>query len=148
MTDYTELIRSLKACEHDECYPERCDWFGKYQVDLRCKNILLANAAAAIEELQAEIRESMQKCAECSKWNEPHWVSVEDELPDNKMWVLVWHTGYQTAKKAKFIRDVAPEFIFDGGGGAWQLDGWSDNEGHVTHWMPLPEPPQEVQDGE
>ena len=93
MTDYTELIRSLKACEHDECYPERCDWFGKYQVDLRCKNILLANAAAAIEALQAEIRESMQKCAECSMWNEPLQVGKAGNQytliePKNKRYTL------------------------------------------------------------
>ena len=79
MTDYTELIRSLKACEHDECYPERCDWFGKYQVDLRCKNILLANAAAAIEELLPKrgewiyedldnFRKYKVTCPHCGKW--------------------------------------------------------------------------------
>ena len=51
MTDYTNLLRMLKTYE---------DGYGLYQ-----------DAAAAIEELQAEIRESMQKCAECSKWNEP-----------------------------------------------------------------------------
>ena len=106
MTGYTELIRSLKACEHDECYPERCDWFGKYQVDLRCKNILLANAAAAIEALEAalaeqtEISEIRLRSWQEQQWEnirwqqlydnavielqaaQPHWVRCEDAVPE------------------------------------------------------------------
>lgn len=45
MSDYTNLLRMLKTYE---------DGYGLYQ-----------DAADAIEALQAEIRESMQRCAEC-----------------------------------------------------------------------------------
>lgn len=48
MSDYTELIKALREAPDD--------W---YDADLH------RDVAAAIEELQAEIRESMQKCAEC-----------------------------------------------------------------------------------
>ena len=68
MTDYTELIHALRYCanrDRPDC--SVCE----YEAASSCKDILKLDAAAAIEELQAEIRESMQKCAECSKWNEP-----------------------------------------------------------------------------
>ena len=73
----------------------------------------------------------------------PRWVSIDDELPKEREWVLVWHTGYATAKKALFKdRDLGGSLKFDGGGGTWVFDGWSDRGGRVTHWMPLPEPPE------
>ena len=97
MTDYTELIKSLKACEHDECYPERCDWFGKYQVDLRCKNILLANAADAIEDMAKHITEMHERVTvlqidrghletEVKEWRR---LNNENLLPKRGEWELI-----------------------------------------------------------
>ena len=77
----------------------------------------------------------------------PQWISVEERLPKSRDWVLVWHTGYKTPKKAKYLYECCKEFVFDGGGGVWDIDGWKDLEGVVTHWMPLPEPPKEETDG-
>ena len=77
----------------------------------------------------------------------PQWISVTERLPKSRDWGLVWHTGYKTPKKAKYIYEVCKEFVFDGGGGVWDIDGWKDLEGVVTHWMPLPEPPKEETDG-
>ena len=71
MTDYTELIRSLRNCSNNRCTPCDCGWFNKYQVDESCKEIIMWKAAAAIEALETEIRESMQKCAECGDANMP-----------------------------------------------------------------------------
>ena len=55
MTDYTELIRSLRNCSNNRCTPCDCGWFNKYQVDESCKEIIMWKAAAAIEALQATI---------------------------------------------------------------------------------------------
>lgn len=64
MTDYTKLVAALR-CENtgdDECGSSDCPyWSGLGCMDGQ----LMEDAAAAIEALQAEIRESMQKCAEC-----------------------------------------------------------------------------------
>ena len=150
---YDELVKALRHCIDPDTTCDGCPRGGNNGL---CADMLYREAADAIEALQAEVESLDESCkkqllamashvAELQA-TQPHWVSVEDELPDDRIWVLVWHTGYKTAKKAKFIRYITPEFLFDGGGGAWQLDGWSDNEGHVTHWMPLPEPPQEVQE--
>lgn len=54
MTDYTELVRALRSASTVSTAWEK----------------LMLDAAAAIEALETEIRESMQKCAECGE-NEP-----------------------------------------------------------------------------
>ena len=55
MTDYTELIRSLRNCSNNRCTPCDCGWFDKYQVDESCKEIIMWKAADAIEALQAQL---------------------------------------------------------------------------------------------
>ena len=64
------------------------------------------------------------------------WISVKDRLPEDREWVLVWHTGYSTPKKAKHKDDCDPHlpiFILDGDKGL---------DGEITHWMPIPQPPK------
>lgn len=63
--NYEEQVKALRHCMTKEdgitiCEP--CPYYGK---GIECENVLHTDAAAAIEELEAEIRESMQKCAEC-----------------------------------------------------------------------------------
>ena len=53
MTDYTELIRSLRNCSNNRCTPCDCGWFDKYQVDESCKEIIMWKAADAIERITA-----------------------------------------------------------------------------------------------
>lgn len=86
MTDYKELIRQLKTYE---------DGYGLYDA-----------AAAAIEALQAEIRESMQKCAECVE-NEPkrgEWVE-ENRRPRSSQFVC--SECHRTAYDPQPTRDKA-----------------------------------------
>jgi len=71
-----------------------------------------------------------------------NWVPVNESLPSDGEWVLVWHTGYGTPKKAKFKMDAINSFRFDGGGSSIEFDGWNDNSGQITHWMKLPGPPE------
>ena len=139
MTDYTNLLRMLKTYE---------DGYGLYQ-----------DAAAAIEALEAEIRESMQKCAECGAepitleqaidrlhelgWlqehdrilSQPHWVSVEEPPKGNGAFAACCvYDGKIYWFKAIFLD------------GKWlrEMDGV---ELPVNYWMEIPEPPKEVQDG-
>lgn len=61
------------------------------------------------------------------------WVSVDDRLPDSGEWYLVANSKY------KHLEIV----FFDGTNGAgihWLQNG--DYLERVTHWMPLPEPPE------
>lgn len=61
------------------------------------------------------------------------WISVKDRMPDVGEWVLTF--------SEKALVDIE-DFPFDIGylrpDGEWRHIGW---EYEVTHWMPLPEPP-------
>ena len=57
------------------------------------------------------------------------WISVKDKLPEEDSHVLVWEKqGFAFVDWYKF--------------GVWQLG--TENGAIITHWMPLPDPPEEV----
>lgn len=73
MTDYSKLVKALRHVgiwqDCNECEAGR--WYNEFDF------CLFKDAADAIEELEYEIRESMQKCAECGDANIPkhgEWV--------------------------------------------------------------------------
>ena len=55
MTDYTKLVEALRYCgnftEREGC-DESCEYFN----DMDCPNRIMSDTAAAIEELEAEVR--------------------------------------------------------------------------------------------
>lgn len=64
----------------------------------------------------------------------PKWISVNERLPEPMEWVLC-------ACRAKIIEVLRYDHI---------MDDWDTTmpnrcfmKGFVTHWMPLPEPPEE-----
>ena len=71
------------------------------------------------------------------------WISVEDELPDNKEhdWVLaqvVEDNGYMHIPRVMEYRQAKDDWFEE-------TYGWlSEHNGvfTVTHWMPLPKPPK------
>ena len=65
MTDYTELVKALRCCISKNP-PETCVGCTYRKCNNECAvRRMILDAAAAIEALETEIRESMQKCAEC-----------------------------------------------------------------------------------
>lgn len=58
------------------------------------------------------------------------WISVEDRMPEDGVWVLIFSAG------------VTDDLQWDIGywdvSGKWKCIGW---DYPVTHWMPLPSPP-------
>ena len=67
---------------------------------------------------------------------EPKWIPVTERLPENEGWYMVY-----TKNKGDHARKINKAQYYyhswHGNGGRW------DN---VTHWMPLPEAPQEEND--
>ena len=51
MTDYTKLVKALRCCSKDKC--GQCEYEWNHNREF-CKNSMCADAAAAIEALQAE----------------------------------------------------------------------------------------------
>lgn len=67
---------------------------------------------------------------------EMNWISVKDRLPENYISVL----GY--------IPELFPfsqlKECFIGPDGEWHYAGdYSADTAYITHWMPLPEPPED-----
>jgi len=58
------------------------------------------------------------------------WISVDDRLPEEGAWYLCYHSDF----------DIEV-LTFDPDDKIWENDYYSHIE--VTHWMPLPAPPEE-----
>ena len=75
-----------------------------------------------------------------SAWNAraaDDWVSVKDELPGPGRSVWVYHTTGSIAKAKRETRSVLPGY-----GWVDQGNGIVRAAAFVTHWRPLPEPPE------
>lgn len=66
----------------------------------------------------------------------PHWISVEERLPENKKKCLIYRES-GTIKGFCFGRYNIKNGVWDCGVQNILIHG-------VTHWMPLPEPPKEA----
>lgn len=88
---------------------------------------------------------------------ERDWISVEDRLPEEHESIFAKAYGTKRWADGMFrtiSADVLACIAFDDGrkktmtlrthDGTWALS--SVHRGHVTHWMPLPEPPKEVEE--
>ena len=60
------------------------------------------------------------------------WISVEDRLPEEGQRVL-----------ALFVTHFMEVACFKDGEWKVSFDDWSEYLFPISHWMPLPEPPQE-----
>lgn len=113
MTDYTELVKSLRMCRFMDDPEFECVEFvdGSCEAFPVCAYCLMGKAADAIEEL-----------------SKPRWISVKDRLPEKAGTYLI------VTNKGNVMSDsYAPIFRrFNGNAGR-----------HCTNWMPLPEPPEE-----
>lgn len=88
---------------------------------LRGQNKQLREAAALVAKESAELLER-------------RWIPVEERLPEDpvkKVLVFVPHTHGNIVDSGRYL-----------GSDGWVLDGWYCTQTAVTHWMPLPEPPE------
>ena len=115
---YEELKERCRACSQGCIYPSECSYFLK--PPLRCMRQLLSEAAYAIEEL-----------------SKPRWISVEEGYPAHE---------YGEGDSVLTV-DVLGQMRVLYFNGCWC---WPTGEClvtarkfPVTHWMPLPEPPEE-----
>lgn len=121
MTD-KEIVQALHIC--GEGHPCRdCQLYGK----IACVETLCKYALDLIERLTAENAALREKV--------PQWISVEDRLPIDRL------SKYLVAFRdtGGSIVDMARYFPSDG----WTCDNWEVPQNLITHWMPLPEAPEE-----
>ena len=85
------------------------------------------DAADLIERLTAENAALREKV--------PQWISVEDRLPIDRL--SKYLVAFRDAGGS--IVDMARYFPSDG----WTCDNWEVPQNLITHWMPLPDSPEE-----
>lgn len=125
MTD-KEIIQALRCCEKEVCADGGlCPLFS----DADCIVHLGEAATDLIERLTAENAALREKV--------PQWISVEDRLPE------VWKNEENDVLVNYMI--YAPEFGADIGNYHAEAKRWlcMAIPCTVTHWMPLPEAPEE-----
>lgn len=71
------------------------------------------------------------------------WIRVEERLPETRHAVLVY-TPYHKNIWAASMHEDGNWYIWSPGGKVLLDPDWN---GPITHWMPLPEPPEVKQDG-
>lgn len=109
---------------------------GKLRVELEA-------AEKRIAELEAEPVSQTYKLNELSG-NYPvtpdGWISCSERMPNDKQYVWCWGKSYGWTECDTF------EGYYDWSRNKWWAvtDDMEEPASKVTHWMPLPEPPQEV----
>lgn len=72
-------------------------------------------------------------CEDCYHHSKnSNWISVKDRLPENGQYVIVWDHGY-ASDFVTMARFESNKFWNDA----------FDRKSNVSHWMPLPETPNE-----
>ena len=140
-----ELINKLRYCGNAVSCLHCPYWEGC----AGSKEVLI-EAADAIEELKIladngeatyEIMVRQTSYIEELKQKIPHWIPVEEKLPEEKTYVLILaDTIAGKMEKVSFLYKDSE------GRNCWTaLDGYGKNlfDWQPTHWMPLPEPPKE-----
>lgn len=118
-----EIVKALRCCEKKDCADGVCPLIS----DEDCIAHLCEAAIDLIERLTAENAVLREKV--------PQWVSVEDRLPIDRL------SKYLVAFRdtGGSIVDMARYFPSDG----WTCDNWEVPQNLITHWMPLPDSPEE-----
>lgn len=127
---YEELVKKLRRCGKGLCTEDCPDWT-KNNLYHTCQDEVVLEAADAIEELSRKyksIAASLNESVELvRKLQQPRWIPVSERLPE----------------------DSGDYLVHDSCGNIFQnffgtvVKRWSARDGMITHWMPLPDPPEE-----
>ncbi|HAO2749941.1 TPA: DUF551 domain-containing protein [Escherichia coli] len=134
-----ELERNQQYIKHrDQENEDIALTVGKLRVELEAEKKRIA-------ELEAEPVSQTYKLNELSG-NSPvtpdGWISCSERMPNDKQYVWCWGKSYGWTECDTF------EGYYDWSRNKWWAvtDDGEEPASKVTHWMPLPEPPQEVND--
>ena len=114
-----ELVEALRRCANGES--EECPFTER--------------GVCGCPEMSADQIERDQKEIEALREKLPKWISVKERLPIDRL------KKYLVAFRdvGGSIVDMARYFPSDG----WTCDNWDVPQNLITHWMPLPEAPEE-----
>lgn len=118
-----EIVQALRLCGKIDGNCREC----KLEGEDRCVEHLDGAAADLIERMTAENAALRAQI--------PQWISVEDRLPIDRL--SKYLVAFRDAGGS--IVDMARYFPNDG----WTCNNWEVPQNLITHWMPLPEVPEE-----
>lgn len=117
-----DIVQALRCCKFGvPC--EKCPVVGNKD----CFDEVNTAAAELIERLTAENAALREKV--------PQWISVEEKLPADyiKRYLIAFKdAGGSIVDAARYIPGLG-----------WECCNWEVPQGLITHWMPLPEAPEE-----
>ena len=119
-----EIAQALRQCAKSDC--SSCGMCPIFP-DRECVEHLATAAASLIERLTAENAALREKV--------PQWISVEEKLPADyiKRYLIAFKdAGGSIVDAARYIPGLG-----------WECCNWEVPQGLITHWMPLPEAPEE-----
>ena len=127
---YEEIIQALRQCAKRDCSScGMCPIF----TDRECVEHLAAAAASLIERLTAENAALREKRAEAE--------AERDALREKKWWISVTEKTPEYDMPQLALNADGEALIANYAYGEW-FDTWGQDV-EVTHWMPLPEAPEE-----
>ena len=85
----------------------------------------------------AELLDVLMKAADAiEELSKPRWIPVTERLPEEHVFVLIRQDEDRMMVAERVDGDWWYRYF------AYDVDRWDENEqGTITHWMPLPEPP-------
>ena len=140
--EIVEILSALRHCTSDlGC--DTCPMRAGIEQRAFCVATLLKESKTAITDLLAGIDAAKRRCAQAQAERDalrekvPQWISVEDRLPE------VWKNEENDVLVNYMI--YTPEFGADIGNYHAEAKRWlcMAIPCTVTHWMPLPEAPEE-----
>ena len=148
MREAADMLENDETC--DGVLRDAIEKWKKAYGTLRGKHSALLEQNGKLRDAAADVTRLAAEAAV-----ERDWISVEDRLPEEHDSIFAKAYGTKRWTDGMF-RTISDEVLacvaFEDGhkvtmtlrthDGAWALS--SVHRGHVTHWMPLPEPPKEV----
>ena len=122
-----EIVTALRCCAEGECHG--CTIYNDKQ---SCQERVLDAAADRIEAQAKEI--------EKLRGQVPHWIPVEERLPENFRKVLCWGEYFRYGDFNGMFVNYALGYQNNGRRGGEVANG---TNARALAWMPLPEPPKE-----
>lgn len=154
---HREVVGYLPICRIEGAHPES-GFDEDFQIEQQANAEFIAAAnPATVLALLGELEAAKKRIAELEaepvsqtcKLNEPSgnspvtpdgWISCSERMPNDKQYVWCWGKSYGWTECDTF------EGYYDCSRNKWWAvtDNGEEPASKVTHWMPLPEPPQEV----
>ena len=95
------------------------------------------DVVALIDDLREENANLTARIAELEE--KQRWIPVSERLPENRATVLAAFENREILTATYYKHHEG----FGGVENYWHIEGW--HSGNVTHWMPLPESPNDTQ---